>query len=215
MIIYITGIHPDALSYATDKVGGEQPQKHTVEETKPFNFFLPPSVSYFQDLGEATLKIHLKFLQDLAFFFSTAPQAACHRTAELEKLVSKSCSRMPVVFQDCLTHVCSLDWSVNEMKNGVLWRHIFLLCFSCPLALPRAPHTNNRSPQHCSGPASSRVTEETVCLLMLLANNCFMLCLHKQNSFGNMFSLLKAPRMLFEPCCGVSPNTHLFQCVWL
>ena len=45
--------------------------------------------------------------------------------------------------------------------------------------------------------------------LMLLTNNCFMLCLHKQNSFSNMFSLLKAPRMLFEPCCGVGLRTHI------
>lgn len=90
-----------------------------------------------------------------------------------------------------LTHVCSLDSVVNE--NGVLFEGIFS-CFAFPVhwPFPGLP-TNNRSPQHCSGPASSRVTEETVVSLMTLADSFSYtnFVYTNRNSFSSMFSLLK------------------------
>lgn len=38
--------------------------------------------------------------------------------------------------------------------------------------------------------------EETVSIMSLM-NNCFILCLHKQNSLDEVFSLLKAPLMCY------------------
>lgn len=72
---------------AADKVWGEQCLKTQLGKPKPFNFcflFLSLSESNFQAAGRNNLKIHLKFLQDLAFSFHISTSGVSQNSMSLQ-----------------------------------------------------------------------------------------------------------------------------------
>lgn len=104
----------------------------TVSETthwrkqKPFNnffffflFFL--SESNFQASGRNNLKIHLKFLQDLAFSFHISTSSVSQNSMNLKSWLLNPTAECQL-FQGCLTHVYSLHWVKRKGKRGSFLR---------------------------------------------------------------------------------------------
>lgn len=82
---FITGVHPDPARLPPISVEVNSIRKHTVEETKALLlFFFPPSESNVQASGRKNLKIHLKFLQDLAFSFHSSTSSVSQSSMSLK-----------------------------------------------------------------------------------------------------------------------------------
>lgn len=113
---FIIGVHQDpARCSPLMRFEVNSVRNHTLEEAKALQQLLLPlllfffflSESNFQASGRNNLKIHLKFLQDLAFSFHISTSGVSQNSMSLKSWLLNPTAECQI-FRGCLTHVCSL-----------------------------------------------------------------------------------------------------------
>lgn len=110
---------------------------HTVRETKALQLFFSPSESNFQAPGRNNLKIHLKFLQDLAFSFHISTHRVSQNSVSLQSQLLNLAAECQIS-QDWLTRVYSLFRVERKGEGSCFCGHkgdgVVFSCLAFPLS---------------------------------------------------------------------------------